>query len=83
MISIFVADLKEFLPVVEAAGKIPGCQVKAPVKGYWEITADREITFDRKALGLRVALWNSALAGGFIGRVAHFDRNSMTIVSET
>jgi len=83
MISIFVADLREFYPLIESAKKLPGCVVKNPVKGYWRIDAEREINFDRKTLGLRVALWNSALAGGFTGRIARYDRNQLRIVSES
>lgn len=83
MISIFVPDLREFHSLVEGAGKLPDCKVASPVAGYWRIDAAREIRFDRRALGLRVALWNSALAGGFLGRIAHYDRNEIHIVDET
>ncbi len=81
-VSIFIPDLPEFSPIIDGARKA-GHEVASPLEGYWRIDADQEIRFDRKALGLRVALWNSALAGGFVGKIAAYDRNTMRIVSET
>ena len=81
MVSIYVPDLAEFSSITESARKL-GLRVQGPVKGYWQIDADQEIRFERKALGLRVALWNSALAGGFVGKIAQYDRDTMRIVNE-
>jgi hypothetical protein len=82
MVSIYIPNLEEFLPVVERARSIAGCRVSGPIKGYWLVSAEQEIRFERKALGLRVALWNSALTGGFIGRIAEYDRDTLRIVEE-
>jgi hypothetical protein len=79
--TIFVVDLPEFSPVV-AAAKTAGCTVSGPFKGYWKLVGEREIRFERKALGLGPALWNTALAGGTRGRLAQFDANTFSLVGE-
>ncbi|WGM45923.1 hypothetical protein KOAAANKH_00788 [Brevundimonas sp. NIBR10] len=75
---IYVPDLEEFLPVVETSREA-GYAVREPVKGYWRIEAEDEIRLRRKALGLGPALWNSALIGGIVGRIAAFDKDEMII----
>lgn len=80
MVTIFVPELPEFVPLIESARSI-GSRVESPDRGYWRIVADREIRFGRKQMGLGPALWNSALTGGFIGRIAEFDRDAIRVVS--
>jgi hypothetical protein len=82
MVRIFVPDIPEFLPIIEGARKTGGCAVVAPEAGYWRIEAEREIRFERKPLGLGPALWNSALTGGFRGRITEYGRDVMRIESE-
>ena len=81
-IRIYVPDIPEFLPVIEGARKADNCQIVEPRDGYWRIEADREVSFTRKGLGLGPALWNSALTGGFRGRIVEYGRDVMTIVNE-
>lgn len=82
MVRIFIPDLPEFLPVLDAARKSGACRIIEPVRGYWRIEADTEIRFERKPLGLGPALWNSALAGGFSGKIVQYDRDVLRIVGE-
>jgi hypothetical protein len=79
---IFVPDIPEFAPLVKAAETIPGCVVRAPQAGYWRLEAARELAFSRKQLGLGPALWNSALSGGFRGRIVEYGRDEMRIVGD-
>lgn len=81
-VRIFVPDIPEFAPLLEGARKAGGCRVESPVAGYWSITADNELRFERRALGLGPALWNSALTGGFTGRIAEYGRDVMRIVND-
>lgn len=81
-ITVFVPELPEFQPLVQCARVIPACVVHPTKFGYWKIQAPRELRFVRKDLGLGPALWNSALSGGYVGRVVSFDRNEMHLVSE-
>ena len=78
MVTIFVPDLPEFAPLIEGARKV-GSRIEPPVGGYWRIVADEEIRVRRKELGLGPALWNSALTGGFIGRIVEYDRDTLCI----
>jgi len=82
MVRIFVPDIPEFAPLLEGARKAGNCRVLKPEHGYWRIEADHEIRFERKALGLGPALWNSALTGGFRGRIVEYGRDVMRIESE-
>ena len=78
-ISIYVPDFPEFEAFLASARQAGNCHVREPVDGYWRIEANREISFNRKAAGLGPALWNSALAGGFCGRIIEYSRDVMRI----
>lgn len=78
-VKIFVPDLPEFVPLVEAARKVEGCVVEEARAGYISIVAPQELRFERKALGLGPALWNSALTGGFTGTIAEYGRDVLHI----
>lgn len=82
MVTIFVANIPEFMPLVRAAEKAPGCSVRQPANGYWRLESEDELRFVRKQLGLGPALWNSALSGGYRGRIVEYGRDEMRIVSE-
>ena len=77
---IFVPDIPEFMPVIDGAKTVETCRVTEPRDGYWRIEADHEISFERRALKLGPALWNSALTGGFIGSIAEYGRDTLRIV---
>ena len=82
MVTLFVPDLPEFSALVEASRKTPNCRVEEPRAGYWRIRAQDELHFNRKALGLKPALWNSALSGGFQGRILEYGRDNLRIGNE-
>jgi len=82
MVTVFVPDIPEFLPLIRAAEKVEGCLVKPAQDGYWRLESQRVLRFSRKALGLGPAIWNSALSGGFVGRIVEWDRDTMIIASE-
>lgn len=82
MVTIFVADIPEFSPLLDAARRNDNCVVRVAEQGYWRIEAQDEIDFARKQLGLGPALWNSALSGGYRGRIVEYGRDVMRIVSE-
>jgi catechol 2,3-dioxygenase-like lactoylglutathione lyase family enzyme len=80
-ICIYVADFPEFKPFIDGASSTGNCEILSPEQGYWRIKSEREIRLVRKSIGLGPALWNSALAGGFRGRIAEYGRDSMRIVA--
>mgnify|MGYP001563030745 CR=1 FL=1 len=79
---IYVADLPEFAPVVDGARQQASCTISKTANGYWKIESPHQIRFVRKELGMGPALWNSALSGGFRGRIVGFDRNEMCLQAE-
>jgi hypothetical protein len=81
-IKIYVPDIPEFLPLVKAAEHVPDCRVLRPIDGYWTVQAEGTLRFSRKALNLGPAIWNSALSGGFLGRIVEYGRDEMVIESD-
>ena len=79
MPAIFVLDVPEFLPLVEHARAQAGCQVEGPRLGYWRITGSPALSFRRKELGFKPAVWHGALTGGLVGRITHFDNDMLHI----
>lgn len=82
MVTVFVPDIPEFRPLLEAARGQAGCAVRAPAGGYWRIEAGQALEFRRKPMGLGPALWNSALSGGFRGRIVEYGRDLLRIESD-
>ena len=82
MVSIFLPDIPELAPVRDAAKRADGCEIRGPTAGYWEISAHQEIRFLRKEMGIGPALWNSALSGGFVGRIVEYSADVLRIVDE-
>lgn len=81
-VTLFVVDLPEFLPLIDAANRVAGVSVLPPLLGYWRIVSERRLSFSRQELKLRHALWNSALAGGFCGRLSAYTNDVMTLESD-
>jgi hypothetical protein len=82
MPAIFVLDVPEFLPLVEKARGTAGFQVSGPARGYFRLEAHPTITFRRKELGFKPAVWHGALTGGLIGRITHYDNDLLEIAEE-
>lgn len=81
-VKIFVIDLPEFAPLIEALRTEASVSLKAPVAGYWQIDAGPSLSLSRKGLGLNLALWYSMLAGGFCGCLTEYGRDTLTIIEE-
>ncbi|MCS8129856.1 VOC family protein [Pseudomonas aeruginosa] len=78
-LALYVLDAPEFSPLVQAAEQAAGVQLERLGNGYWKITAEEALLFERKKLGFVPALWNAALTGGFVGQVSEFDRYRLQI----
>lgn len=74
---IFVVDVEEFRPVVDAARRLPGATVRGPRAGYWCIESTQELVLHRKPLGFKPALWWSMLTGGYEGHISLYTRDEM------
>ncbi len=80
MPTIYVVDVPEFVPVVEAARNNPACRVSEAMKGYYRIDADGEITFNRKAMQMKPALWYGIFTGGLDGEIKSFGREEVVVI---
>jgi catechol 2,3-dioxygenase-like lactoylglutathione lyase family enzyme len=80
--SIYVLDVPEFSALAEAARGKRGYTVTPSQDGYVRIDGDPDISFRRKELGFKHALWYGALTGGLLGRIERFDMETLIIAAE-
>jgi hypothetical protein len=81
MVTLFVLDVEEFLPIAKVAAQDRSIKVSGPnALGYYRLEGER-IQLKRKDLGFKHALWNGILTGGFIGKVSTFDSDRLEIES--
>jgi hypothetical protein len=75
MATLYVLDVPEFAPFVQAAHSI----LRVTKNGDYYVLSGDEIRIPRKATGLRKAVWYGALTGGFAGRLERFDDDELVI----
>ena len=80
MVVLYVLDVAEFLPIVEAARKLPDCQITKSEKGYWKIVSPTEIVLNRKAMQMKPAVWYGLFTGGMNGEIASFGRDEVRVI---
>lgn len=80
MASLFVLDVPEFQPLIDAVGKAGnGVTRKA---GFARLSAPGRLVVERRATGLGLAIWYGALTGGYQGKVERFDSDQLVIADE-
>jgi len=77
-VAIYVPRLEEFSALVKDAAGRPECKLTA-LDGYDLIEAEGPIEFQRKALGLKPAVWYGLFTGGVRGRIEVFDRDRVVV----
>ncbi|WP_342131264.1 hypothetical protein [Hydrogenophaga sp. OTU3427] len=82
MATLFVLNVEEFRPLIEQARLQTAVTVSAGPRGYTRITTAGELSFNRKALGFKPAVWYGALTGGLVGHVAEFSRDNLRITGD-
>jgi hypothetical protein len=60
---------------------MPHCHISQPVSGYTLIESAEPLTFMRKELGLKPAVWYGLFTGGLQGRIEQFDRDLVRIAA--
>ena len=80
MVVLFVLDVPEFLPVVEAARGRPDCRITRSDKGYWRVEAPTEIVLNRREMGMKPAVWYGLFTGGMNGEIAEFGREEVRVI---
>lgn len=81
MARLFLLDVPEFRPFVEAGRVDPAITVTAR-KDYVELSAPGALRIERSRTGLKRAVWYGALTGGYIGNIDRFDDDAL-IISDT
>ncbi|WP_043832804.1 hypothetical protein [Muricoccus aerilatus] len=77
---IYVLDVPEFMPVVEAARGKPECQITHSDKGYWRVESASEIVLNRREMGLKPAVWYGSFTGGLDGEITEFGREEVRVI---
>jgi hypothetical protein len=78
MITLYFLDAAEFTDVSTVAAAQPGARAKR-LPGYVAVTSDGPIVVDRRATGVRHAVWYSALAAVGDGRVVQYDKDALKV----
>ncbi|MGH3517515.1 MAG: hypothetical protein ACRDQ7_08895 [Haloechinothrix sp.] len=78
MTALYVLDVPENTPVVTVAGEDTRVTV-GKIGPYFEIAADDAISIDRRATGVRHAVWYSAVAGVRFGRIVQHDKDALRV----
>lgn len=81
MTTVYILDVEEFRPVIDHAIAREGVAVRQ-VGPYQELTSPAELVIDRRACGVRHAVWYSAVAGVRSGRVTQYDKDALRVEPE-
>lgn len=79
MPSLYVLDVPEFKPLVDAAVRAGRFDVIGPVAGYYRISAIDHFRIERQDTGLTEALWFGAFTAGFDGEELVIDSDQFWI----
>ena len=79
MTTLYFLDAAEFTDVSAVAAAQPGARVER-LPGYVTVTSDGPLVIDRRAAGVRHAIWHSALAAIGHGRVVvQYDKDALKV----
>ncbi|AWV05648.1 VOC family protein (plasmid) [Burkholderia sp. JP2-270] len=78
---MFVPALAEFASVVDAARQNAEYRVSQPSSDYFLIEAQSALEFDRRALGMKPAVWYGLFTGGLRGRIEAFDKDRVRVIA--
>jgi hypothetical protein len=79
MPSLYVLDVPEFAPLVEAARRKDGLEIAGPKAGYFRIASDGQLRIQRAETGLPEALWFGAFTAGYDGEELVIDSEQFWI----
>jgi len=80
MIRVYVLNVPEFTPLVDTARTMPQCRVSGPEKDYFIIEADSAITFNRKDMKMKPAVWYGIFTSGLEGEIDEFGRDEVRVI---
>lgn len=78
MIRLYVLDVDDFRPIIRLAAETENVRVERH-GNYAVITTDVPLVIDRRATGVRHAIWYSAVAGVTGGRITEQDKDALRV----
>ena len=78
MTTLYILDIPENVTVASVAGNDPDVTV-GKVGPYFQIVADGTICIDRRATGVRHAVWYSSVAGLTGARITQHDKDALRV----
>jgi hypothetical protein len=75
---LFLLDVPENTPIVAVAQGLPGIEV-GMVGHYFVITAQQPFAIDRRATGVRHAVWYSCVGALEGGRIVQWDKDALRV----
>jgi hypothetical protein len=79
MPSLYVLDVPEFAPLIEAARQKGELEIAGPKAGYFRITSSDQLRIRRADTGLPEALWFGAFTAGYDGEELVIDSEQFWI----
>lgn len=80
--AIFVLDVPEFRNIIDHSQGRDDLRVVDAGMGYCRIESDGDLTFNRRDLGFKPAIWYSVFSGGICGKIAEFGRDDVVITDD-
>jgi hypothetical protein len=80
MVVLYVLDVPEFMPIVDAVRARGNCEVRKSDKGYYRIESPTEIMLNRQEMKMKPAVWYGIFTGGINGEIAEFGRDQVRVI---
>jgi hypothetical protein len=80
MVVLYVLDVPEFRPIVDAARARGNCEISKSDKGYYRIESATEIVLNRREMKMKPAVWYGLFTGGMNGEIAEFGRDEVRVI---
>ena len=80
MVVLYVLDVPEFMPIVDAARRRPECRIEHSAKGYYRVESAAEIVLNRREMQTKPAVWYGLFTGGMNGEIAEFGREEVRVI---
>jgi hypothetical protein len=80
MVILYVLDVPEFRPIVDAARERENCKVSKSNKGYYRIESPNEIVLNRREMKMKPAVWYGLFTGGLNGEIVEFGRDEVRVI---
>jgi hypothetical protein len=80
LVVLYVLDVPEFRPIVDAARAGGNCEIRKSDKGYYRIESPNEIVLKRREMNMKPAVWYGLFTGGLNGEIADFGRDEVRVI---